>query len=974
MARIRAAGRRFARPLALAAALGVALVWVGPAGAALGAPTLAGPNDGAAVDLLPAFGWNPVAGASTYEFELSADAGFNSDQANFQTKNTRATLFMPFYTLLNNGTYYWRVRAISSTGALGTWSEVRWLEMAWTGRPSLLAPDDGATLNYPADPFKLRWTIVAGAMKYSVKVATDPALGSLVWSEPIETAATTFTLSQPLSPGTYYWNVTPIDAEGHTGNPSPTASFTWTWPSTTATTFTDLASAAELVDPQFSWDPVPGAAGYEVEVNPSVDWATGSKVCCDPIRFGTPISTIGTSLSPDILLPNNTYYWRVRAVDSAGNTGVWNEGTPFLKNFDSVPTIEPPSVKNLHMADNLADAGTDVDGAAAGYQTQVPILKWDPVPGASAYQVEVTVYDDANTMCNWSASGKWLSVTTTTAWTPLGPGGANVPFPRPSDVPLANDGARQVLAGTKYCARVRPRNRDDETTIFGDFTYLDTGAGWAFEFTGYPTGGACTPSCNTGYLGANDYVTPARGSVNRRMPYFTWKPIAGKQSYFVIVAKDPNFTTIEDYAFVRAPAYAPRQGGSLTTYEDETTSYYWVVLPAIEASGDGAVGNPLDAAAAAFEKQTVAPVQLAPATGASMSVPTMFRWTPAEGARRYQLQVSDDANFASANLKDNIVTAATSYTSSTTYPSNTTLYWRVRADADDDPTPTGLTWSQTGTFQKQLPAPVMNPSNPTSGSTIPTWEWEPVPGAVSYDIHWIEADGDDKLATKLPSHAFSFAKWTGSGILRWEVRANFPAKTGGVVPGPYSALQDYAHTMPEPSGAQSELGSNRVVMSWNPRPGAKRYKVQISTRADFASFVDNAYTETTNFAPLLIKTQYTNGGRYYWRVAMEDDDRNLGDFTTPQTFALPKIMRLSASGYPQRGMYKTITIAATDATRVAIRSARVCLWGAGITTRCKYTTSLGRAAFSVRATRYGRVYVRATKSGYQTATTSLPVR
>ena len=45
--------------------------------------------------------------------------------------------------------------------------------------------------------------------------------------------------------------------------------------------------------------------------------------------------------------------------------------------------------------------------------------------------------------------------------------------------------------------------------VFGDFTTLNDGSGFAFQWTGYPAGGACTPSCNAGYPGADDYVLPA---------------------------------------------------------------------------------------------------------------------------------------------------------------------------------------------------------------------------------------------------------------------------------------------------------------------------------------------------------------------------------------------------------------------------------------------------------------------------------
>ncbi|MBW3593172.1 MAG: hypothetical protein KY396_05720 [Actinobacteria bacterium] len=56
-----------------------------------------------------------------------------------------------------------------------------------------------------------------------------------------------------------------------------------------------------------------------------------------------------------------------------------------------------------------------------------------------------------------------------------------------------------------------------------------------------------------------------------------------------------------------------------------------------------------------------------------------------------------------------------------------------------------------------------------------------------------------------------------------------------------------------------------------------------------------------------------------------------------------------------------------------MRYAKVCLRGAGISKRCKKTGTLGRATFRVKATRYGKVYVKATKSGFQTAYLTLKV-
>src|SRR5438105_7378551 len=84
----------------------------------LAAPTPLSPASGASVDAVPAFAWSPVAAADHYEFQLAADAGFNSPVLgsgadDFTTQNTRATLLKT----IPNGTYYWPVRAIASGGS-----------------------------------------------------------------------------------------------------------------------------------------------------------------------------------------------------------------------------------------------------------------------------------------------------------------------------------------------------------------------------------------------------------------------------------------------------------------------------------------------------------------------------------------------------------------------------------------------------------------------------------------------------------------------------------------------------------------------------------------------------------------------------------------------------------------------------------------------------------------------------------------
>ena len=772
-----------------------------------------------------------------------------------------------------------------------------------------------------------------------------------------------------------------MDADGHHGNPSPVASFNWSWPSTTATSVADLVAGDEIYDPQFSWNPVPGASGYEVEVNFSSDWATSSKVCCDPISIFTEASTLGTSLSPSVVLANNTYYWRVRAIDASDNAGVWNVGPSFTKTFDNVPPVSAPAVKNLRMRDNVADPAVDTDTGTAVVDTDTPVVIWDPVPGASGYQINVT--EHSGVACDWS-SIRWDRTTSTAAWTPLGWSmvGGGGPYPPWSP---STDFVTSLESDQSYCVRVRAIDRASVSsgpTVFGDWTYLPANNQEGFRWNGPPpvVGGDCSP-CS---MSASDYGAPLTGSFVGAMPLFTWDAFPGAESYFVLVSRDANFTNIVDFAYTRIPAYAPRRASASIGYADETTLYYWAVLPADGPNGSGVSADVLESGEQSFTKQSAPPSLLGPVDDEVVNTPaTVFSWTPVVAARRYRIQVAQDPTFASPI--DDVVTDSISYTSNTTYPSDTALYWRVRADAEDGSNNVvGLTWSASGTFRKQLPKPVLDPGNPTSGSLLPTVKWSTVPGAISYDFHLVEPDGDTKTFTNIPAPAAAFTKFTGVGVATWQIRANFPTDSNDVVHGPYSLPGTFTHTIPEPQNPAEEAGSRRLLLTWDPRARADDYRVQVSTRADFATTVDNTTTQTTAFAPLLTSGLYTAGGTFYWRVAMIDADGNLGDYTTGRSLTLPPIttpgsgggggptvqkFKVLSTGYPVRSKKRAITLTVRNGSFQPVAGANVRATGAGISAVTKKSGATGKVTFWIRPKRYpGSITFKVSKAGFTTAT------
>lgn len=470
-------------------------------------------------------------------------------------------------------------------------------------------------------------------------------------------------------------------------------------PAPTGLAVADLVSDTGVFDPQLSWAAVSGAKGYQVEINPTDTWASGSKVCCNNIGSTMPVTTVGTSFSPPVVLPNDDeYYWRVRAIDASNNAGPWTAGNPFSKSYGSTP-----SVPNIRLAD------ANLDAIAAGSTVATPIVLWDPSPGASSYRVQVTTYGSG--VCDWSAS-IWANKTTVTGWTPLGWSKNIDADPLQRGIAPSTDLISALSPGQEYCVRVSPIDGPAVTSggpqVEADWTYLPSIGAPAFAWSGPPTVEPCSPCAPN----ASDYLMPLAGSSIGSMPVFTWNPVPGAQSYFVVVANDPLFTTIEDYAYTRVTAYAPRENAKTRGYPDKTSNYYWAVLPATNVNGLGVSTDVTSSNPQAFQKQTTPSTLLGPTGGAVLSsAATVFHWSPVFGARRYHLQVSDDPTFANvlsekaimgqASVPNGAGTDSTAYTSSTDYPTGTTLYWRVQAELEDQTSQfVGLRWSTTGTFQR----------------------------------------------------------------------------------------------------------------------------------------------------------------------------------------------------------------------------------------------------------------------------------
>jgi hypothetical protein len=249
-----------------------------------------------------------------------------------------------------------------------------------------------------------------------------------------------------------------------------------------------------------------------------------------------------------------------------------------------------------------------------------------------------------------------------------------------------------------------------------------------------------------------------------------------------------------------------------------------------------------------------------------------------------------------------------------------------------------------------------------------------VQGASSYDISVDQPDGEHKDFGGFRMPAVSFERMTGTGVFHWRVRAEFPKAGYGSVPGPYSAPASFTRTIGEPGGATVDSAPDHVLFSWNQKMGVKEYRIEISSRPDFAYTIEDTRTENTSYAPTLSDTAWGSGRPIYWRVAGVDEDGNQGDFSPAQTVSLLPRMRLVVSGSLKKGRKRRLSLHATGVDSRSLAGVTVRVSGAGMLARSWRTNRFGNLSVQLKPTRKGTVYLRATKTGYQVAVASLRVR
>ncbi|GAP20956.1 carboxypeptidase regulatory-like domain-containing protein [Leptolinea tardivitalis] len=275
------------------------------------APGLKSPADTFTTNnLKPVFSWNSSATATRYHIQLADSDAF--DESTFTSAELTTTSFTPASPLAE-GMKYWRVQAKDAAGNWGAWSSI-WtvvIDATPPTPPILFGPESG-WVTMSTTPY-FSWFISSSATGYQFRYDNDATMASPVLTTPILTV-THYTPAK-MTPGTYYWQVRAIDQAGNWGAWTTARVITIDIVPPPVPVLLGPDNGATSVYPTFTWKESAGAMGYQFQYDSQSTFA-------DPVDYTA--DEMSTSHTPEYLIPAGTYYWRVRAVDEAGNWSAWS--------------------------------------------------------------------------------------------------------------------------------------------------------------------------------------------------------------------------------------------------------------------------------------------------------------------------------------------------------------------------------------------------------------------------------------------------------------------------------------------------------------------------------------------------------------------------------------------------------------------------------------------------------------------------
>ncbi|MFY9307870.1 MAG: fibronectin type III domain-containing protein, partial [Bacteroidia bacterium] len=805
--------------------------------------------------------WAASAGATAYFLDVSTDAGFGSFVAGFNNLNVNNVTTYNITGLTVNTTYYYRVRAGNGCSTSANSNSITVVTTA----PN--APNATPASNFTCTSLNANWAASAGATAYFLDVSTDAGFGSFVagFNNLNVNNVTTYNITGLTVNTTYYYRVRAGNGCSTSAN-SNSITVVTTAPNapnaTPASNFTCTSLNA-------NWAASAGATAYFLDV--STDAAFGSFVA----GFNNLNVNNVTTYNITGLTANTTYYYRVRSGNGCSNSA----------NSNTITVVTTaPNAPNATAASNFTctsfNANWTVSAGATGYFLDVSTNSafTGIVSGFNNLSVNnVTTYNvtglssntayyyrvRANNGCSTSANSNTITVITTSPNAPNATAASNFTCTSLNANWSVSAGATgyflDVATDASFTGFVSGFNNLSVNNVT---TYNVTGLS---SNTTYYYRVRSSNGCNvSGNSNTITVVTTSPNAPNATAASnFTctsvnanWAASAGATGYFLDVSTDASFATF-------VGAYSNLSVGLVTTYNvtglTSNATYYYRVR-----ASNGCSASSNSNTVTVFTTAPNAPA----AAAASNFTCTSFNanWSVASGATGYFIDVSTSAAFASFvtgynNLSLGLVTTY----NITGLTSNTTYYYRLRASNGCN------TSGNSNTITVITTSP--NAPNATAASNFT---------CTSFNANWSAASG----ATVYFLDVATDASFTGfvSGFNNLSVNNVTTYNVTGL-----TSNTTYYYRLRAGNGCSTSANSNTITVfttapnapaasaasnftctsfnaNWAAVSGATNYFMDVSTEANFSSFVSGYSNLSVGLVTTYNITGLTSNTTYYYRI------------------------------------------------------------------------------------------------------------
>jgi len=830
----------------------------------------------------------------TFNLQVDDDSDFSSPKVN---KTNLSSTDYTVTTPLEERIYYWKVKAIDGAGNESLWSSV-WsftVDITPPSAPSLVSPTDEALTNDRSPTFD--WTDVTddSGVTYWLQVDNNSSFSSREIDQS-GLSSSTYTLTWDLwQDGTYYWRVKAEDGAGGESDWSAVWQFSLDATSPPSPDLETPSHDAWTNDttPSFNWGDVAEAASYTFEIR-----YNGSLVLS---KTGLTVSEY-TLTADEALTAERDYWWKVAAVDEAGNEG-WSGDwrfdldttpppVPFLNspnNDTKINTTTPyfnwQDVSDRDtftlQIDNHADfSSPEVDRQNINQPNYYLVLDEALTEGTWYWRVRAA--DQAGNASAWSSSWSFVvDITPPSAPSLVSPTDGALTSNRH---PTFDWGDVTDPSGVTYWLQVdndfdfysvevdRSQIGSSEWSMdwdLGDNTWhwrvkavdragneSDWSAAWSF-------------TVDTNAPPSPEAESPRDITINDTTPSFNWGDVAEATSYALEIRYGGSLVLSKTGLTVSE--YTLEAGEALTTQGE-----YWWKAAAVDAAGNDSWGGDWR-----FDLDTTppqVPFLNSPNNNSNINTTQPYlSWQDVSDRDTFSLQIDTDADFSSPEVYKQNINQSDYYLVPDEALTEGTWYWRVRAV---DQAGNASDWSGSWSFIVDT-TPPSAPSllSPIDGALTnnyrPTFDWEDVtdPSGVAYwlqiarDVYFFNKEEDRSW---IPSSTWTLDRDLGDNTWYWRVKA--VDGTGNESDWSASWVFTIDTNAPPSPGADfphhdATINNPAPRFNWSDEAEAESYILEIRYEG---SLVLSKTGLTSSEYTLTAEEALTAEGEYWWRVASVD--------------------------------------------------------------------------------------------------------